>query len=374
MEVEAVSFVRRWIKPLGQLALIKLLVIPLWSCDPLNTGFDDLEPAELYRARVISPPRDEVTQLKVMNWNAKFGGGRIDFFFDCHGDTVNMTEEQVRANLDGLVRKIRQYDPDVLMMQEIDTNSKRGAYINQVQYILDHTALNYAAYASQWRADYIPSDGIGKMDSGNVTMSKFPIHDAERIALALQDEHDAITQYFYLKRNILRTRIALPKEKQVWFLNLHADAYSKDGTKKKHIDSMEQEMDAMAARGVLFVGAGDFNTLPPGATRLNGFEDSVCEAEEFQADDFSAETEFLVPFYTKYKAFVSLEDTLADEASYFTHSTTKNTFWNRQLDYMFTNGEWVAGSGLVHLDEARGGMETMPLSDHAPVSATLEVP
>jgi endonuclease/exonuclease/phosphatase family metal-dependent hydrolase len=368
------SKLRHMVKGLKGLALIKLMMIPLWSCDPFNTGFEDLEEAVMYEARVISPPRQEVTRLTIMNWNAKFGGGRIDFFFDCHGDRVLMTEQEVTANLDGLVAKIRQVNPDVLFMQEIDPNSKRAAYVDQVQYILDHTNLNYGAYASQWKADYVPSDGIGAIDSGNVIMSKYPLKDAERLALSLQGDQDGITQYFYLKRNILRARVALPGGKDVWLLNLHSDAYSKDGTKKKHIDSMEKEMDALNARGVLWVGGGDFNTLPPGTTKMVGFEDSVCEDVDFQADDFTAESEFMTPFYTKFNPFVPLADYQADNSKYFSHSTSKDLFWNRQLDYLFTNGNWVAGSGLVHQSAARGGMDTMPLSDHAPVSAVLEVP
>lgn len=368
------SKMRHMVKRLHGLTLIKLLMIPLWSCDPFNTGFEDLEEAELYEARVITPAPEAAPQLKVMNWNAKFGGGRLDFFFDCHGDQVLMTEQEVTRNLDGLVKKIRQVDPDVLFMQEIDTNSKRAAYVNQVQYLLDNTALNYAVYASQWKSDYVPSDGIGAINSGNVIMSKYPLKDAERIALSLQGDQDGITQYFYLKRNILRARVALPGGKDVWLLNLHSDAYSKDGTKKKHIDSMEREMDALTARGVLWVGGGDFNTLPPGSVKQVGFEDSVCEDADFQADDFTGEVDFMVPFYTKYQPFVPLADYQADNSKYFTHSTSKNTFWNRQLDYLFTNGQWVPGSGLVHQNTALGGMETMPLSDHAPVSAVLEVP
>lgn len=368
------SKLRHMVKGLKGLALIKLMMIPLWSCDPFNTGFEELEEAVMYESRVISPPRQEVKRLTIMNWNAKFGGGRIDFFFDCHGDRVLMTEQEVTANLDGLVAKIRQVNPDVLFMQEIDPNSKRAAYVDQVQYILDHTGLNYAAYASQWKADYVPSDGIGAIDSGNVIMSKFPLKDAERLALSLQGDQDGITQYFYLKRNILRARVALPGGKDVWLLNLHSDAYSKDGTKKKHIDSMEREMDALNARGVLWVGGGDFNTLPPGTTKMVGFEDSVCEDIDFQADDFTAEADFMTPFYTKFNPFVPLADYQADNSKYFTHSTSKDIFWNRQLDYLFTNGQWVAGSGLVHQSAAQGGMDTMPLSDHAPVSAVLEVP
>jgi endonuclease/exonuclease/phosphatase family metal-dependent hydrolase len=78
--------------------------------------------------------------------------------------------------------------------------------------------------------------------------------------------------------------------------------------------------------------------------------------------------------YAKYTPEIPLEDYQADNARYFSHTTDKNGFWNRKLDYVFTNGEVVRDSGLVHQDTAQGGMETMPLSDHAPVSVEIEVP
>ena len=73
-------------------------------------------------------------------------------------------------------------------------------------------------------------------------------------------------------------------------------------------------------------------------------------------------------------AMVTNPDGSANNAAYFSHTTDQDGFWNRKLDYIFSNGQIVPGSGLVHQDEAHGGMATMPLSDHAPVSVELELP
>ena len=62
----------------------------LAACDPFHTGFDDLERAEVYHARGERSPPAQPERLRVMTYNVKFGGGRIDFFFDCHGDRVLM--------------------------------------------------------------------------------------------------------------------------------------------------------------------------------------------------------------------------------------------------------------------------------------------
>lgn len=346
----------------------------LLACDPFHTGFDDVEDASYYRARSEKPVPDADAPLRVMNYNVKFGGGRIDFFFDCFGERVLMTEREVTDNLGRLVEKINQYDPDVLIVQEVDVNSKRDAYVDQMQWLLDHTALRYGVYASQWKADYVPSDGLGAIDSGNGILSKYPLADAQRIALALRDEQSGIERYFYLKRNLLRARLEVPGKAPAYVVAVHADAYSRDGTKRQHIDRFKAELDELASAGNTVVGAGDLNTLPPGTDKQHGFPDSVCDDEEFVADDYRPESDWLTPLYEQYTPEVSLEDYQADNASYFSHTVDKDGFWNRKLDYIFTNAAVVPGSGLVHQDEQRGGWSTMPLSDHAPVTVELELP
>lgn len=354
-----------------RIALIEALLAPVVGCDPFHTTFDDSEPAVEYRASTVSEVVEAPDELLVMTWNVKFAGGRIDFFFDCHGDRVLMEEQEVIDHLDGLAQKIRQVDPDVLLLQEVDVASKRCAYVDMMQYLLDHTDLNYGVYASQWKADYVPSDGLGPVDSGNGIMSRWPLVDHERIALPLIGEQDALTRYFWLRRNMLKARVELPEGGRLWALNVHTAAFSSDGTKKEQIDLFKAELDALDDDGSLFVAGGDLNAIPPNSQQVSDFEDSVCEGE-FEADDYSSETDWMDELFASYAEAIPLERYAADNTSYFTHTTDKNGFWNRRLDYLFTNASFR--DGLVHQDVASGGMETMPLSDHAPVTAKLRLP
>ncbi len=350
-----------------------LVSCALASCDPFHTGFEDLESAEYYRASRQPAGATLLGPLRVMNYNLKFGGGRIDFFFDCFGDRVLMSKAEVIANLEALAQKINDYDPDLLVVQEVDVNSKRAAYVDQMQWLLDHTALDYGVYASQWKADFVPSDGVGAVDSGNGILSKFPLADAERIALSLRSDQSGIERYFYLKRNVLHARLVLEERPAVFVVATHAEAYAVDGTKLQHIDRFRAELDRLDDEGRTVIGAGDLNTLPPDSDKQFDFPDSAC-TEDYVADDYRAETDVLIPLYDRYAPEIPLADYHADNARYFSHTTDKSGFWNRKLDYIFTNASVVEGSGLVHQDETRGGTDTMPLSDHAPVSVELVLP
>ena len=329
----------------------------------------------MYTAGTLSEPPEVSEALTVMTWNIKFGGGRIDFFFDCHGDRVLMSKGEVVGNLEGLASKIQQVDPDILILNEVDVSSKRSAYVDMVQWILDHTDLNHGAYASQWKADFIPSDGLGRVDSGNAILSRWPLADATRLALSLIDEQDGLTQHFYLKRNLLHAQVMLPEKEPVRILATHLSAYSSDGTKKTQIDEVKAWMDGFDEAGEAVILAGDLNALPPGSWKLLGFDDEACPAEgPYDAGDFSEETDWLDELYSEFTSAVPIADYAENNLPYFTHTTDKEGFWNRKLDYLFTNGAFVPGSDLTHQASWSGGMATMPLSDHAPVSVQWVVP
>jgi endonuclease/exonuclease/phosphatase family metal-dependent hydrolase len=224
---------------------------------------------------------------------------------------------------------------------------------------------------SAWRTpswDYVPSDGLGPVDMGNAVLSKYPLTDAKRIQLPLIQDQSALERYFYLKRNLLRVRIELGDGKSVRAVNTHTSAFARDGTKKKQLDRFLAELDELRAAGELVVGGGDLNTLPPGSETVTDFPDSVCTDEDFQADDYSRESDWLAPLYDSYGSAVSLQQYQADNTPFFTHTTDKAGFFNRKLDYLFSNGTFR--DGVTYQREVAGG-DPMVLSDHAPLGVTL---
>lgn len=346
-----------------------LILMLVWAigCDPMQTKHRETE-VRFYKKNpiVATPPTDT---LKAMTYNVKFGGGRIDFFFDCFGDRVVMDSSEVIANLDALAALIRHIDPDLLFIQEADIRSKRSACIDQVEYLLNHTNLQYAAYASQWKGLYIPSKRLGQMDSGNAILSKYPLGAGKRHALSPVKDQNPVVRYFYLKRNVLECTAQIGS-KSIVLLNTHTEAYSQDGTKLRQIDQIHTLASRLNQAGKAFLLAGDFNALPPHTTKTKGFPDSVCKGE-FEADDFSAETEWMQPFYRDFQSDTPPEIYGAGNSRFFTHSVDKNSFWNRKLDYLFSNQTIDFTKTTTWQSEVQGGYATMPLSDHCPVSTTL---
>ena len=349
------------------------LFIFIISCDPLVTEFSSDEPPKEYTAKnLVSAPNKDT--LNVVTWNIRFGIGRANWFGDSCGDLVLFDNETIIDGLELLAQKITDMDADILLLQEVDTDSKRSAYIDQVQWLLDHTSMNYGVYASMWEVQFVPSDGLGRVNTGNAILSKWPLSEAERIQLSLRGDQDALTKAFYVRRNVLKAVVNYPGN-PFWAVDIHASAFSNDDTKQKQFLEFKDVLDEINSKGEIFVAGGDLNELPPGATKNNYCEEDRCPDELPEDDegcDFSNETTWINPLYDTYVPSVSLVDYLQNEQLYFTHASTHDINderyqWNRKLDYLFTNTAWVPRSEITH-------QEAQLESDHVAVSAKWVVP
>jgi endonuclease/exonuclease/phosphatase family metal-dependent hydrolase len=358
------------------------------SCDPFVTQFEDSEDAVPYIASTVNIPIDLPSELNVMTWNIRFGVGRLPWFGDSCGDNVIVQKSAVIDTLIKIATFINNLDqnPDILLLQEVDVSSKRTGYVDQVQWLLDHTNFNYGVYASMWQADFIPSDGLGKVDAGNAILSKWPIENAERIQLPLRGDQDDLEQYFYLRRNILKSKININDEKELYALCTHTTAFATDDTKQKHIDRFYEVLESFGDDAI-FVAGGDLNAL----TSAYGEDerdfctvdkcDDVCDGDFennliYQGSYFNHlpdEELLLNQLYTFYPA---IDKSLTNFPENYTHSTwitsednvESDGPLNRKLDYIFSSDPLV--NGTTH-QEAN---YQFYLSDHAPVSATLDLP
>ncbi len=362
-------------------------LVLFFACEPFVTKFNDIEDAILYESIDKSPLPTDQSYIKIMTWNIRFGAGRTPWKYDSCGDRVLLTDQEIQGNLNQIVDFINKMDtiPDIIILQEIDVLSKRSGYIDQVQWILDNTHLNYGAYASMWQAQFIPNDGLGMVDVGNAILSRWNINNAERIQLPLRTDQSSIEQYFYLRRNILKTKINIDLiSSSFYVVGTHTTAFATDNTKQKHIDTFYNILSSIE-EDAIFVAGGDLNALTPDAEKRDFCDEDKCQNqicdgdyennEVYQASYFNHldnEEELLLPLYNDfYSAFNSLN---VNQNINFTHSTWNENenipgdmsyeYWNRKLDYIFSSHPLIRG--YTHQDQYQ-------LSDHAPVSVVLEI-
>jgi endonuclease/exonuclease/phosphatase family metal-dependent hydrolase len=373
---------------------IPLLSILLIGCDPFVAEFSETENAVMYKASNIPGDSDVYDDgaLKVVTWNIRFGSGRFPFFGDSCGDEVISENSDVKLIMQAIADTLNKIDADIVLLQEVDVSSKRTGYLDQVQYLLENTYLNYGCYASMWKADFIPTDGIGKINTGNAILSRYEITEAERVELRLRTDQDDLIQYFYLRRNILKAKIPSLAQsgKDFFAVDIHATAFATDDTKQQHLIKYSEVLSEIANNNGVFVSGGDLNSIPPNSTvdfcmldkcDSEKYVDSEGSESEYHSidssagphkegaffDNFEGEPDILQPLYNNYSAAISHADGSTLDSSNYTHAPSTSyerhdIKYDRKLDYLFTNGSWEDGSGYTH-------QEAWALSDHMPVSA-----
>jgi endonuclease/exonuclease/phosphatase family metal-dependent hydrolase len=350
----------------------------LVACMPVQHTWEDIEEFDVRKASTQTPAKRDPTSLRVLTWNLKFAGARTDFFFDGWGDRVIMTDKEAKVHMDGILRLIEETQPDILLSQEVDIASTRSAYVDMVDIILENTDFNYAAWVPVWQVDYIPQNGLGKVDMGQAVFSKWPIVRNTRIDLPQGTESSALVNTFYLHRAIQLTEVDTG-DRIISVVNNHPTAYDLDGTKTVHINSIYEWSREMFPPVVV---GGDFNVIPPGSLQTEGFADNaptntpgVTEVSYTQE-----EMDALLPFYATWDAAVPLEEyqveTLEEQRRFLTHSVSGDVFWTQKLDYLFTDAKWSEAHTLQAPGDGNPPLlsDPMQLSDHAPMMAVLELP
>lgn len=356
--------------------ILLLLLFFLASCEPLVDTIPEEREGEYYD-NPSAPIGESKDTVLVMTWNIRFGcGAEILWFGDACGARTVLKRKEVVANLDRLIDEINRIKPDILLLQEVDVKSKRTAYIDQMKYILDRTYFGYGYYTTVWNSQFIPSDGIGRLNEGNAILSIWPLSEGKLYPLPLRNDLDDLTKYFYVRETAMSALAKMPNGKEFYAVNIHLSAFSTDDTKYQQLLRYVEICDVLSSTGLPLVTGGDFNLLPPNSDKTDYCDADVCPNEHFHAigDDplhkegsnYLPEITWMNNMYDKYEPSLSLDDYKLNQQNYFTHATDPNIFWDRTLDYLFSNRPFVVSSH-------KAWQELRIHSDHAPVTALWDI-
>ncbi|MDP4276448.1 MAG: endonuclease/exonuclease/phosphatase family protein [Bacteroidota bacterium] len=351
--------------------LLSVMASLFLSCEQPATSFDEVEKAaSLEKSTKVTAPSPDST-IQVMTWNMRFGIGRGPWFGDACGYKVVYSEDDILDNLQLIAERINEFQPDILLLQEVDLNSTRSAYVDQLKWLMDNTYFNYAVYGSQWKAQFIPSDGLGRMHEVNAILSRWPLKAGERVGFPLRNDQSSVERYFYERCCLVKAIVEIPGFQEFYAISVHTTAFARDDSKHRHLIAFKEALDQIDRAGSLFVAGGDLNEIPPGSDSTDFCIENKCPGESFHhpGDDpmhkdgqnYTPEMNWLVPLYTDYKNVISLDDYLANQSAYFTQTPVPDHKVDRTLDYIFTNGQWKPGSGVAH-------QECSVEADHMPVS------
>ncbi len=223
-----------------------------------------IEPAEATRPG--SAPFDGGT-LTLLSFNTGYAGlgQESDFFMDGGEQTYPASVDVVNKNLEGIAGLLRDAAADVVLLQEVDRDSRRSFRIDQTAAYADTLGMPMA-YAANYRCDFvpIPLPPLGRVDSGLVTLTPYAWDSAERAALSCPFAWPV--RVANLKRCLLVTRMPLADtDRQLVVVNLHLEAYDDGAGRRAQLAELGALLAAEYEKGNYVIAGGDFNTSFPDA-------------------------------------------------------------------------------------------------------------
>ena len=205
-------------------------------------------------------------RLTVVSWNVGYGalGDNADFFMDGGSSVYTADEDRVRQNLAGIRDALKNLNPDLIMLQEVDINSDRSRGIDEREILHEATPDGTDAFAYNFKAVYVPYPlpPIGHVESGLYTLSGADIRNAERISLPCPFSWPIRT--VNLKRCLLVSRIPLQgSDHELVLINLHLEAYDDGEGKAAQTKQLQEFMLDEYLKGNYVIAGGDFNQRFP---------------------------------------------------------------------------------------------------------------
>ncbi len=211
------------------------------------------------------------SSLRIVTFNTGYGalGEDADFFMD-GGVGVNPdSQDTVEGNMIGIERILNRVDADLILLQEVDTDSNRSFHLNQwLQYEYDLMDNEYESrFALNYSCNYVPyplEERIGEVNSGIATYSRFGISSATRYSLPCPFRWPV--RAANLKRCMLVIRIPLEeREQELVVVNFHLEAYDDGEGKEAQFRQLMEFIEAEYAKGNFVIAGGDFNQSFPDA-------------------------------------------------------------------------------------------------------------
>ena len=304
--------------------------------------------------------------LKVMTWNVQYlAGKRYVFWNDLAAGTDDApTADDMAFSLDEVARVIRDEQPDIVLLQELDDGAKASDYQNQLKLLQERVADLYpcSAHAFDWKADFIPDPHIfGSVGRQLATLSRYEIEHAERLQLPVS-EVNLISRQFKPKNALLLTYLPLSDGGQMAVLNTHLDrATQPDETLQAQVSAVAKVLDKFESRGTPWLIGGDFNLLPLGQYQRLPSE---------QRTPYSSDSALHV-LWDKYPMIPTHNEASGiDRARWLTHypNDTNVSGPDRTVDFLFYSPRIKRVEARVRQDD------TLRISDHLPVIARFLLP
>jgi endonuclease/exonuclease/phosphatase family metal-dependent hydrolase len=202
--------------------------------------------------------------LTVLTWNIGYGGlgDDMDFFMD-GGIRTRTSRERTEENLEEIGRFLAGSDADILLLQEVDRDSRRSYGIDQLARLREILPEYHVYFALNYRSPFVPIPlraPLGRVESGVAVLSK--ARPEQVIRYQYDSRFSFPVRLFNLKRCWLAVRYGSAAGDEMWVSVTHNTAYDTGEMRTTEANQLYRWLDG---RSATLVG-GDWNQNPPGYT------------------------------------------------------------------------------------------------------------
>ncbi len=331
-------------------------------------------PEEMQAQKVVCTSKATLLKrnqkIKVMSWNVQYMAGRnyVFYYDETGGQDSRPSSKDINITTKRVAELIKQEDPDIILMQEVDDGAARTDYENQTTKLLKQLPPNKypcRTEAFYWKSAFVPHPNVmGSVGMKLVTFSKYKIIESYRHSLP-QIPKSWLEEQFYLKRGILEARLPYEGQKKSYFyvMNTHLSAFAQ-GTDnmKQQVSKILDIVSGLEIQKARWIIGGDFNLLPV-STQREGL--GPIHREVYQ------EITELRPLVEKYQMIPTLEEVSGKEMhKWFTYSPNtpkKEKSVDRTIDYLFLSDNIQFGRHYLLIEEG------LKISDHIPLVSFIKI-
>ena len=264
-----------WVKVLLALFIIVLLAVGGYVAYVFLTYSRIEDNVELTVEGNSREPAQTGKEYTAVSYNIGFGAYTADFTFFMDGgkESRARSKESVLECVNGSAQNALSFDPDIVLFQEVDTDSTRSWHVDQKEIIrtaFDQTGNWDSVFAQNYHSAYLMyplNKPHGKSNSGILTLSRMDITSSLRRSLPIATGFKKILD---LDRCYNYSRIPVENGKELVIFNAHLSAYGTDASQgNTQLQMMFDDMQREYEKGNYVLCAGDFN------------HDFICDSIEY---------------------------------------------------------------------------------------------
>lgn len=306
--------------------------------------------------------------LEVMTWNLQYLAGKRYVFWDDMPDATGPDErptvEDIANTLDEVVRVVRDENPDVLLLQEVDDGAAATGLQDQQKLLAARLADLYpcSAQAFDWKVRFDPNPHVlGSQGRKLVIFSRYRIASAERLALP-QRSNIPLLRILSPQPALLSSQLPVDGGQPLTLMNTWLSRpKAGDDTPQRQVAALQARLDGLQASHAPWLLGGDLGLLPLG---------QYPYLPEVLRSPYQANSELNL-LAARYPVIPALEEASgADQERWYSYfpNDPRVSKPDRTLDYFFH------APGLVRLEAGVRRADTLRISTHLPLVARFRLP